>query len=49
MEPLSPATLWPPDEAYHAYEEGKAALRHLGLTQDAYEAEARALAERLGI
>jgi len=49
MEPLSPATLWPPDEAYLAYEQGKAALRQQGLTQDAYEAEARALAERLGI
>lgn len=28
MEPLdSPATLWPPDEAYLAYEQGKADLR----------------------
>ncbi|GEM_PF-7105801 len=36
-------------EAWNAYEEGKAALRRLGLSREAYEAEVRALAERLGI
>lgn len=50
MEPLDDAQ-YPvaSPEAWYAYEEGKAALRHMGLTREAYEAATKELAERLGI